>query len=338
MKLSQLFLLLFLLFPGCDYGSDSAIPSSSTEAAEIRKTFTLGGAPIKVDLILSPKELSILDILVVKIRVESSPDIKLNPPYLKKEVYLPLNLIAPPAYSSRWNGDNTKLIQEWIYQFEPLNSGTNSLQAFDLNFRLLSEKVDDQSNWPLYTITTEPVTYLVTSVDVKNVEQIKPIKGPLPAEFNYLPLALAIFGLFGVLSLGHLYLRRGRLGKELVSQLPDTPDYYLETMLALDHLEQQDLIAQAQFEELHIRLSTILRSYLENYFGIPAQEQTTEEFLREISESDRFTLEEKEALDRFLHLTDLVKFASFNPGDTRSITALESVRSFVQATGGTDEI
>ena len=70
-----------------------------------------------------------------------------------------------------------------------------------------------------------------------------------------------------------------------------------------------------QPKEFCILVSDTVRMYLEERFQFHAPERTTEEFLRELSETDLLTVEQKESLGRFLESCDLVKFAKYEPGE-----------------------
>ena len=61
-------------------------------------------------------------------------------------------------------------------------------------------------------------------------------------------------------------------------------------------------------------VSEILRTYLEERFGLRAPERTTEEFLAELKTSGSLDLRHKQVLADFLTRCDLVKFAQANPG------------------------
>ena len=128
------------------------------------------------------------------------------------------------------------------------------------------------------------------------------------------------------------FLYRSRFKKEgFVEENP--VDFCRQALDELDCLEQKDLIGKQAFDQLHTELSAILRRYLENYFQIKAQEQTTEEFIVEISESKQFSGEWRNMLQQFLRLADLVKFATFEPGADISRGAVRDVRSFIVKTG-----
>ena len=62
-----------------------------------------------------------------------------------------------------------------------------------------------------------------------------------------------------------------------------------------------------------ILVSDTIRAYLEEQFDFRAPERTTEEFLRELRDTELLTAEQKESLGEFLESCDLVKFAKYEP-------------------------
>lgn len=62
-------------------------------------------------------------------------------------------------------------------------------------------------------------------------------------------------------------------------------------------------------ETFAIEVSKILRLYLEEELQLPAMEQTTEEFLRDLPKADWLTSELRKNLEEFARVADLVKFA-----------------------------
>ena len=63
-------------------------------------------------------------------------------------------------------------------------------------------------------------------------------------------------------------------------------------------------------------VSDITRAYLEERFGLKAPDQTTEEFLVDLSKNAELDERHKESLAGFLTGCDLVKFAKFEPART----------------------
>jgi hypothetical protein len=88
----------------------------------------------------------------------------------------------------------------------------------------------------------------------------------------------------------------------------------------------------AQVDAFYVGVSSVLRCYVEERFGIRAPERTTEEFLRELEGGDALARRHRAELERFLSQCDLVKFAAHQPPDAEHEGALARAEAFVQAT------
>ncbi len=100
----------------------------------------------------------------------------------------------------------------------------------------------------------------------------------------------------------------------------------------LDELEARRLIEQGKVHEFYVKLSDIVRQYLERRFGMMAPERTTEEFLREARSSSVLADDHKTLLAGFLRAADMVKFALHEPSASESDGALAAARGFVEET------
>ena len=330
-------LLLLLIFCSCEsfQGAKSTEPH---DPSSVEKRFSLGGAPVEVVINLSQKKIAITDSLKITVRVEYGDTVQIIPPYLSESVYHPLMLIAAPTEDTKWSRQIDRMESRWQYQFEPVTSGEFTLKPFALYFRIGSEKPASGDDWPIHKIETEAISYTVISVDIDEGEDIRDIKGLILPEYNFRPVIITalIIGFSLVLL---MVLRHYRyLWEKDPIPAEAKIDFYLEALRQLKALEAQDLISEQNFYGLHTQLSSILRSYIENFFGIRAQEQTTEEFIKGISHSSIFTREQQQMLHQFLKLADLVKFATFDPGANTSSEAMQGVRSFIDDTGNPNEI
>lgn len=94
--------------------------------------------------------------------------------------------------------------------------------------------------------------------------------------------------------------------KKLPFQHPAIPPEVTarERLTAIRHL-----IAEGQHERFVIEVSAILRDYIEARFGLKAPRLSSEEFLFEAERSALLDKSWREALGRFLHQCDRVKFA-----------------------------
>jgi hypothetical protein len=82
--------------------------------------------------------------------------------------------------------------------------------------------------------------------------------------------------------------------------------------------------------EFSIEVSDILRSFIEQQFGIRAVRQTTIEFLSEASQNANFDLAQQERLRQFLVACDAIKFARVGVGPADSEVLFEQASAFVE--------
>ena len=107
---------------------------------------------------------------------------------------------------------------------------------------------------------------------------------------------------------------------------------HMLALAALEHLQLQDLIGQERIEEFYVRVSTILRRYVELRFGLRAPEQTTEEFLISTLATGGLIAAHCDLLEAFLQHCDLVKFARHRPLPSAMEETFESAKTFVEHT------
>jgi hypothetical protein len=81
-----------------------------------------------------------------------------------------------------------------------------------------------------------------------------------------------------------------------------------------------------------VRLSAIVRRYLESRYEIRAPELTTEEFLQVALRGAELTAAHRALLATFLECCDRVKFAAYRPEEKESLDMLAAARSFVEDT------
>lgn len=102
-------------------------------------------------------------------------------------------------------------------------------------------------------------------------------------------------------------------------------------LFELKELLSSDLIARQEFKEFYVRLTRIVRQFIERRHGIRAPEQTTEEFLAAISKDNRFPDPVAKRLKAFLHASDLVKFAAHTPDNTAIDDVTATARDYIES-------
>lgn len=189
-------------------------------------------------------------------------------------------------------------------------------------------------------LTTEPFQIVVTSILPEGADLKKPkdIAPPVELAWRGLPVWawIAIAAALVLLVLAILWWRRARR-RRLLRGEPGQPAHGL-ALAALDRLQSDDLIAQQRIEEFYVRVSGILRYYIEWRFGLRAPEQTTEEFLDAMLVAGGPIAAHRDLLSAFLEHCDLVKFARHQPATADMHDALQRARDFVEQTAAPEAL
>ena len=185
-----------------------------------------------------------------------------------------------------------------------------------------------------HAVATDAYTIAVQSVGVDESGAIRDIRGPLSvpgSPWRFLPwIALAAL-LVAAVALYARRRRRPRSGE--VSAIPRAPPRpaHLVALEALAELERSQLLERGRVMEYHVRISEVVRAYLEGQFELPALELATGEVvdaMRAAALGTRII----GGFQRFLESCDLVKFAKARPGIEESRALLTSARELVAAT------
>ena len=162
-----------------------------------------------------------------------------------------------------------------------------------------------------------------TSAVANDIRDIKPlIEIPTGWEWLWWTLAALVIVVIAVIVWRWWQKRRSQ-----VVFVPPVPAH-VRAKQKLD--EALALIAQPK--PFVVAVSDTARAYLEERFNFRAPERTTEEFLRELSDTDLLAAEQKESLGNFLENCDLVKFAKYEPQETELLGLHSSAVKLVEET------
>ncbi len=214
-------------------------------------------------------------------------------------------------------GDNRVLLRKSC-TLEPFLPGDYRIPPLKVHFGEVTE------------IETEPVGITVESVLPENVRQtdikevVPPVDLPIPW-WIYLLVAVAVAG---ACIAGYLLWKRRRAARE---RKPVSLPHQV-ALAELKKLMAEDLITKGQAKLFYLRLSAILRHYIEDRFSLRAPERTTEEFLADLRSSRVLTAPQKQLLKDFLEHCDMVKFAEFRPTHEQIDDAVNSCAQFITET------
>jgi hypothetical protein len=111
---------------------------------------------------------------------------------------------------------------------------------------------------------------------------------------------------------------------------PVPPDQW--ALRELDRLADEAPATAVEVERYHTALSKVVRQYLEKRFQIPAERQTTVEFLAAVRASSALTEAQQTLLGGLLTQCDLAKFARVRPTVAACQALVTQARDFVLET------
>jgi len=162
------------------------------------------------------------------------------------------------------------------------------------------------------------------------MNDIRDIKPLLTMDNPWLPAALAALGLLLILLGIYLWWRLRPKKAPVVEEAPQVSPYELAQQL-LQGLADERLIEQDLVAEFYLRLSRIVREFLESLFGFPATGFTSRELLRALTEK-RVGAQLVQLVDQFYQHCDLVKFTSNRASQQEMQEALAKARRLVDET------
>ena len=198
------------------------------------------------------------------------------------------------------------LIPSFRFQVQPIGQASYELKtdSFYINIKTLS--VD----------TTKPY---------KNIKDIIAVDTTWRDYLSWI-LGILIGLLLGILLVWYLLKRKGKKLKDLFERKKET--IYERALRALETLEKEKLWQYNQSKEHYSRLTTIIRTYVEERFGLPMLEQTTDEFIQNAKHHPALQPYFHSLVD-LLQIADMAKFAKAQPLPEEHIKSLEIAKLFI---------
>jgi hypothetical protein len=224
--------------------------------------------------------------------------------------------------------ENGRIISQTDYLISTFDTGEYEIPSLQIGYTVGSDTTRR-------FLKTEPIKIMVASLNPDQAGDIRDIKAPLVPEREYKRLILLIGGIILVLALiGFIfyYLKRRKEGKSLLPRRQKPPRPAHEVALeALEKLIASDLLSSGKIKEYYIRLSEIIRQYVEERYFIDALEMTTTQLIdkmhREQIHADYITM-----MREFLDACDLVKFAKYMPANEENSIITQLAFDFVNQT------
>ena len=182
-----------------------------------------------------------------------------------------------------------------------------------------------------YTIQTGAINMLVQTVPVDTTKPFRPIKGIMVVEASWMDyIWLIVAGIIALIAIG-LVVYFLRQKKHKIPPPPPPPEpLHIRAMRMLEALEGEQLWQKGEVKAYYIRLTDILRSYIEARFVVPAMERTTDELISVARRHSELALH-VDKLYSVLATADMAKFARAQPLPAEHIAAMQSTKDFITA-------
>jgi hypothetical protein len=218
--------------------------------------------------------------------------------------------------------------RKFHYQLEPAHAGKHLIRSVSIEFA--DKRANSEAKAEPVLLETEPLEVNVTSELGNEAPSLANLEPMLPPQSVPRVSAAAWVGagvVAAVLAIvaGVLMVRRRKRRVEEAPRL--SPEEIARQALQL--LLSENLPGRGQIKEFYLRLSGIVRQYVEDTTGIRAPEQTTEEFLRDMRSRQAFPRERSDRLAEFLEAADLIKYAGQTPQEGQVEEAITRAHEFV---------
>lgn len=191
------------------------------------------------------------------------------------------------------------------------------------------------------TFWSNPLTLKVIDMEVDTtmaICDIKPVVEP-PFDWRIFWTALVILLLVAALTVGGIWVYRkyfknrgSEEGEE--EEVKDLRPAHVIAFEQLEELKGEKLWQEGKVKMYYTKLTDIVKGYIAKRYGISAMEQTSDDLLHELRTNTKVDIpkESVDTLKEMLQLSDLVKFAKWNPLPPENEKAFEEGKDFIYRT------
>ncbi len=267
----------------------------------------------------------------LKIEVSQPQGMKINFPVFNDTITKNIEIVEKGEIDSI-KLDNDRLVLSQLYRITSFDSGLHYIPP--IKFEVFDGELKK-------TVDTDPLSLNVINPfeDVNPEKGVIDIKGVQDSPFKlseiieYIYLGLGILLVIAIAIWLYLYYKKKRqgTGNIFIKAKPDEPAHVI-AIRELDKIKASKLWENNKIKEFYTSVSITLREYIENRYTIPALEQTSIEILTELNKSGQIDKEVYDHLNQILELSDLVKFAKFEPLPDEHAMTIMNAYFFVEKT------
>lgn len=319
-----------VLIAGCGSGESGGAGGTAPREEGVSAEYARG--PVEVVLRASADTITTADTLAVTLEVtaEEGYSVKL-PAYPEPEEADDPAGPAEPAFTLAGYEDaapdlldDGRVTRRRTFELEPFLAGDYTVPPLAVSFWAEGAEAEAKN-----LIETEPLPVTVSSVIAPGEDPSpKDIAGPValrePPPWGLYAL-IALIAIAAAIGAWWYWFRYTPPGPPPAPVVPP----HQRALEALESIRRSNLVEQGRYKEYYIRVSGVLRRYMEEQFQLRAPERTTEEFLDDLQHNAVLGLQEQLLLREFLRHCDLVKFARAEPTAEQIRETIETCERFI---------
>jgi len=211
-----------------------------------------------------------------------------------------------------------------------------TITSFDSGYYAIPPFIFYADNDTVNALSTQALLLAVQTLAVDTTKAFRDIKPPLNAPLTFdeiLPYLIGGFLLVAIIIVLIIYLKKRKRNVVVIAEKPKIiiPPH-IEALEKLQVLKDEKLWQNGFEKEYHSRISDIVRTYIEQRFGVTALEQTTDEIMRHTLTLESITEDLRIKLKQILMLSDMVKFAKELPLPNENEISIDNAFVFVNNT------
>lgn len=276
-----LFVLMAAAFPFCGHAQDMPAIKWSTDTTKIRI-----GEQIKLN---------------IEVRAKKNDEVSFPDMQFASDS---MEVVGMSDIDTSYKKDDA--VYKVTYSLTSFDKGKYRVPAVEI-------KAGDQ------ILATDPFTVDVATVEVDTLKQarysIKDIRpepytaGEIWKKYYWVLIVLAVLAL---LIWETVRLARRRKEAKIPPEMLLSP--YERAKFRLNRLDEEHLVQKGRIKDFYVALTDVIRLYLDEQYGLPAPESTSDEILKDVRKL-KLSKEEYSKLRDLLMDSDLVKFAKMYPSD-----------------------
>lgn len=227
--------------------------------------------------------------------------------------------VARQRYTLQLSRSGTQSIPPLLIEFVDRRAGRTPAPEGSDAYELLTERLEFE------------VQSVLTSDDSLDLEpslgELGPLATPGPPAWPWL-LAGAV-----ALAAASPFVVRGALARRARARRRSAYEVARSELDALLYGARPSSEDASAVDAFYVKLSGIVRRYLEDRFGLHSPEQTTDEFIDGLASSPDLRRDHQDLLQEFLRGADLVKFAHQLPDASGMNSAVGLAQRFLEETG-----